>query len=104
MAFQLSPGINVSEIDLTTVVPAVSSTTGAIAGVFTWGPTDVATLVTSETDLVNRFGTPTAGFNQETFFTAADFLAYGNSLYVVRVAVVARVTVKSPLPFVGMML
>jgi len=86
MAFQLSPGINVSEIDLTTVVPAVSSTTGAIAGVFTWGPTDVATLVTSETDLVNRFGTPTAGFNQETFFTAADFLAYGNSLYVVRVS------------------
>lgn len=86
MAFQLSPGINVSEIDLTTVVPAVSSTTGAIAGVFTWGPTDVATLVTSETDLVNRFGKPTSGFNQETFFTAADFLAYGNSLYVVRVS------------------
>ncbi len=86
MAFQLSPGINVSEIDLTTVVPAVSSTTGAIAGVFTWGPTDVATLVTSETDLVNRFGKPVIGFNEETFFTAADFLAYGNSLYVVRIS------------------
>jgi hypothetical protein len=85
MAFQLSPGINVSEIDLTTVVPAVSSTTGAIAGVFTWGPTGVPTLVSSETDLVNRFGTPVSGHNQETFFTAADFLAYGNALYVVRV-------------------
>ena len=86
MAFQLSPGINVSEIDLTTVVPAVSSTTGAIAGVFTWGPTDVPTLITSETDLVNRFNPPKNGFNQETFFTAADFLAYGNALYVVRVS------------------
>ena len=31
MAFQVSPGVNVSEIDLTTVVPAVSSTTGAFA-------------------------------------------------------------------------
>lgn len=86
MAFQLSPGINVSEIDLTTVVPAVSTTTGAIAGVFTWGPVGVPTLVTSETDLVNRFGAPKTGFNVETFFTAADFLAYGNSLYVVRVS------------------
>jgi hypothetical protein len=85
MPFQLSPGINTSEVDLTTVVPAVSSTTGAIAGVFTWGPSNVATLVTSEVDLVNRFGAPKVGFNQETFFTAADFLAYGNSLYVVRV-------------------
>jgi phage tail sheath protein FI len=84
MAFQLSPGINVSELDLTTVVPAVSTTTGAIAGVFAWGPTNEAILVTSEVDLVKRFGKPIRGHNQETFFTAADFLAYGNSLYVVR--------------------
>ena len=84
MAFQLSPGINVSELDLTTVVPAVSTTTGAIAGVFAWGPMNEPILVTSEVDLVKRFGKPVRGFNQETFFTAADFLAYGNSLYVVR--------------------
>lgn len=84
MAFQLSPGINVSEIDLTTVVPAVSSTTGAIAGVFAWGPANEPILVSSEVDLVKRFGKPVTGFNTETFFTAADFLAYGNSLYVVR--------------------
>ncbi len=30
MPFQVSPGVNVSEIDLTTVVPAVSTTDGAI--------------------------------------------------------------------------
>jgi phage tail sheath protein FI len=84
MAFQLSPGINVSEIDLTTVVPAVSSTTGAVAGVFAWGPVNEPILVSSEVDLVKRFGKPITGHNTETFFTAADFLAYGNSLYVVR--------------------
>ena len=38
MAFQLSPGINVSEVDLTTYVPSVATTIGAFAGVFNWGP------------------------------------------------------------------
>jgi len=85
MAFQVSPGVNVSEIDLTTVVPAVSTTEGAIAGVFRWGPVDQRILVESENELVARFGKPST-FNAETFFTAANFLAYGNKLYVVRVA------------------
>ena len=85
MPFQVSPGVNVSEIDLTTVVPAVATTEGALAGVFRWGPVDDRVLVSSENELVSRFGKPTT-FNAETFFTAADFLAYGNKLYVVRVA------------------
>jgi len=85
MAFQLSPGVNVTEIDLTTIVPAVSTSTGAIAGVFRWGPVNQATLVTNENDLANFFGTPTAN-NAETWFTAASFLGYGSSLYVVRTA------------------
>lgn len=84
MAYQTSPGISVTEVDLTTVVPAVSSTTGGIAGVFAWGPTLTPVLVSSEVDLVRRFGKPVTDHNVETFFTAADFLAYGNSLYVVR--------------------
>ncbi len=83
MAFQVSPGVNVSEIDLTTVVPAVSSSVGAVAGVFKWGPIETRTLVSSEIDLVSRFGKPT-NHNPETFFTGASFLAYGNALYVVR--------------------
>jgi phage tail sheath protein FI len=85
MAFQVSPGVNVSEIDLTTVVPAVSSSVGAVAGVFKWGPVEKRTLVSSEIELVSKFGKPT-NHNPETFFTAANFLAYGNALYVVRAA------------------
>ena len=87
MAFQLSPGVNVSEIDLTTVVPAVATTEGAIAGVFRWGPTDEPVLIGSEIDLVNRFGAPfanTTWSNAETFFTAANFLSYSDALYVIR--------------------
>jgi hypothetical protein len=85
MAFQVSPGVNVSEIDLTTVVPAVSTTEGAFAGVFKWGPVEQRILIESENELVNRFGKPD-DTNAETFFTAANFLAYGNKLFVVRVA------------------
>lgn len=83
MAFLVSPGVQVREFDLTTVVPAVATTEGAIAGVFSWGPVEERVLVSSEKELVNRFGEPTAD-NFETFFTAASFLAYGNQLYVSR--------------------
>lgn len=84
MPFQVSPGVNVSEIDLTTVVPAVSSTDGAIAGHFAWGPSEERVLVSSEDALVQTFSKPNAN-TADDFFTAANFLAYGNSLYVVRV-------------------
>ena len=85
MAFQVSPGVNVSEIDLTTIVPAVATTEGAIAGVFQWGPVDKRVLVDTETTLAARFGKPST-FNAETWFTAASFLGYGNKLYVTRAA------------------
>jgi len=83
--FQLSPGVNISEVDLTTVTPAVDTTVGAFAGVFRWGPVNERTLVTSENDLVAKFGKPT-NINPETFFTAANFLSYSNSLQLVRAA------------------
>ena len=83
MAIQVSPGINVSEFDATTVIPAVSTSIGAVAGVFQWGPGFQRTLIDSENTLVQKFGKPSAT-NFETFFTAANFLAYGNALYVVR--------------------
>ena len=85
MPFQVSPGVNVSEIDLTTVVPAVSTTEGALAGVFRWGPVGERVLVDSEAYLAARFGKPT-NHNPETFFTGANFLSYGNKLYVARAA------------------
>ena len=85
MAFQISPGVNVSEVDLTTVVPAVSTTAGGYAGQFQWGPAGKRILITSETQLVNVFGKPD-GNTATSFFSAANFLAYGNNLQVVRAA------------------
>ena len=84
MGFQVSPGVNVSEIDLTTIIPAVSTTTGAFAGHFSWGPVGQRVLLDSEDTLVKQFTVPGANTASD-FFTAANFLAYGNSLYTVRV-------------------
>jgi len=85
MAYPISPGVNVSEIDLTTIVPAVSTTTGVIAGVFPWGPVNTMIMTSSENDLIKNFTAPT-NLNAQTFFTASSFLNYGGSLYVTRVA------------------
>lgn len=85
MGFQVSPGVITKEIDLTTIVPAVSTTEGAIAGVFRWGPLNTRRLIDSEDKLVATFGKPT-NLNPETFFTAASFLGYGNALWVSRAA------------------
>jgi len=85
MPFQVSPGVNVSEIDLTTAIPAVSTSVGAFAGSFQWGPAEVARLVTSEVDLVNQFYKPNSNTAQD-FFTAANFLSYSNALRIVRIA------------------
>ena len=83
MSFQVSPGVRVKEIDLTNVVPAVSSSIGAYAGAFSWGPMGIPTQVTSENDLAEIFGTPNTT-NNVHYFTAAAFLQYGNDLRVIR--------------------
>ena len=83
MAFQVSPGINVTEQDLTTVVPNVATSIGAVAGGFQWGPVLERTSIVSENDLVAKFGKPDA-VTAEYFWTAANFLAYSNNLIVVR--------------------
>ena len=85
MAFQLSPGVNVSEVDLTTIVPSVATSIGAFAGAFAWGPIGEVITISDEVRLVDRFGKPDAT-NYEYWFSAANFLAYSNNLKVVRAA------------------
>ena len=84
MAFQLSPGVLVQEKDLTAIVPSVATSAGAFAGAFQWGPVDQVTTVDSENNLVKYFGGPIDA-TYTSFFTAANFLSYGNNLQLVRV-------------------
>ena len=84
MATQVSPGVRITELDNTLTVAQSAPPAGAIAGSFRWGPVEEVRTVGSEDELVRAFGKPdstTANY----FFTAANFLAYSNTLRVVRV-------------------
>ena len=83
MPFQVSPGVQVTERDLTTVVPNVATTIGAIAGQFQWGPVLERITITTENDLVRVFGEPD-DVTAEYFWSAANYLSYSNNLLVVR--------------------
>ena len=83
MAFQVSPGVLVQERDLTRIIPAVSTSIGAVAGEFRQGPLDEVVSISSENELVETFGKPDSN-NFEDFFSAANYLQYSNSLRVVR--------------------
>ena len=85
MGFQVSPGVQVNEIDLTNVVPAVATSIGATAGAFEKGPVSSPVLITSEEELLRIFGKPQNTSNQfESWFTVANFLAYTDACYVTR--------------------
>ena len=85
MGFLVSPGVQVKEIDLTNVVPAVATSIGAIAGAFEKGPVSEVTNISSEEELVKIFGKPKSDSNMfENWFTASSFLSYTDSLKVVR--------------------
>lgn len=95
MVFSVSPAVTIREVDATATIPGIATPPAAIAGVFRWGPVNERVLVTSEIDLVARFGKPASyptaanseiiWSNHETFFTAADYLSYANALFVTRV-------------------
>ena len=78
-----SPAVVVKEIDLTAVVPGITTPAGAYVGNFSWGPAEEVTLVADETGLVSTFGAPSTS-NTIDFHSAAYYLRYSSDLYVVR--------------------
>jgi len=87
MAFQVSPGVQVTEKDLTNVVPAVATSIAGIVMAAQKGPTDTISAISSEKELVAIFGEPQSDSNHfEDWMSAAAFLGYGNALRVVRPA------------------
>ena len=85
LKFSESPAVTVREIDLTGVVPSVTSTTGAFVGDFNWGPVNTPVLVGTESELASTFGSPLAGNAYAgDFLSVAHFLKYSSSAFVVR--------------------
>ena len=99
MSFQVSAGVLVKEIDLTNVVPATATSIAGIVGAFEKGPMSEVTPIGSERELIQVFGKPNSS-NFENWFSAANFLQYGNALRVVRTKTGARTAIASP-PTIG---
>ena len=81
-----SPGIIVKEVDLTNGrVDPTSTKSGGLVAPFAKGPVEKPTLVETEADLLDTFGSPYRDSNHyEYWLTASSYLAYGGVLQVVR--------------------
>lgn len=84
MGFQLSPGVDAYETDLTNIVPNVSTSSAGTVGQFTWGPVEEIVIVSNEEELASLFGKPNS-VNYKDFLCSSSFLAYAKDLKVVRV-------------------
>ena len=73
MGFLVSPGVEINEIDLTNVIPAVSTSIGGIVGQFRWGHVNEIVTIGSEKELAAEFQKPTTSI-YEQYFTAKGFL------------------------------
>ena len=82
---QNSPGVVFQERDLTTTSTVPSANVGVLVAPFAQGPVDEVVEITSERDLVERFGEPNE-YNYEYWYTAAQFLSYGGLLKAIRVS------------------
>lgn len=84
MGFQLSPGVQVNEIDLTNIVPAVDTSGGAFVGQFHWGPVEDYTIIEDKSRLEFLFGKP-SDVNFVDWFSAANFVSYSSNMNIIRV-------------------
>jgi len=78
----------VQERDVSLFVPQVATTAGAFVGNFNWGPAEEFVTIDSEKTLYEQYGKPDDN-NFKFWFTAANFLSYGNNLQVNRAVNVA---------------
>lgn len=87
MSFQISPGVQVKEEDLTLIIPSIPISIGAIVGDFQWGPMNEIRLVDSTEKLEDFFGRPDGSDPESAkdWFSAYNYLKYSQDLRVVRV-------------------
>ena len=84
MAFFISPGVQVREFDISTIVTQYANSAAAYVGAFEWGPIEDITTVSSKARLQKYFGNPSDDTALH-WFSCANFLDYANNLKVVRV-------------------
>jgi phage tail sheath protein FI len=82
----VSPGVYTIEKDISDYTPSINTSVVGIVGFASKGPTNKATLITSQNQLVNTFGPPSENITGQGLEGALEILEQTNSLYFVRAA------------------
>lgn len=85
MAEMLSPGVFITEIDASAIVPTVSNSIAVFAGRFAQGPVNKFQIITNTDDLITYYGKPN-NENYNDWYQCYNFLQYSNKLLICRAA------------------
>lgn len=85
MAEMLSPGVFITEIDASAIVPTVSNSIAVFAGRFSQGPVNKFQIITNTDDLITYYGKPN-NENYNDWYQCYNFLQYSNKLLICRAA------------------
>lgn len=87
MSFQISPGVQIKEEDLSLIIPSIPISIGATVGDFQWGPVNEIRLVDSTEKLEDFYGRPDGSDPESAkdWFCAYNYLKYSQDLRVVRI-------------------
>lgn len=86
MVKYVSPGIYVTESDVSEYTPNISSSRIAIVGTASRGPVNKLTLVGSQNEMISKFGRPSEELYGQGIEGALEILEQANQVYYVRVA------------------
>ena len=98
MAIPTSPSVVVLENDISVFVPNVDSSVVGVVGFANKGPTDKATLITSQENLIRQFGRPSTPIPGQGLEGALEILEATNQLYFVRAAGSGAQSASTPVP------
>lgn len=86
MANFVSPGVYTIEKDISDYAPSINTSIVGVVGFASKGPTNKATLITSQNRLLDMFGQPSEGILGQGLEGSLEILEQTNSLYFVRAA------------------
>lgn len=86
MANYVSPGVYTIEKDISEYAPSINTSIVGIVGFAGKGPTNKATLITSQNNLIRTFGSPSEGLTGQALEGSLEILEQTNSMYFVRAA------------------
>jgi len=94
----VSPGVYTIEKDISEYTPSVNTSIVGIVGFASKGPTNKATLITSQNNLIDTFGPPSENILGQGLEGALEILEQTNSLYFIRAAASTAADASATIP------